>query len=191
MCGIVGLFLKDKSLEPKLGAMLSEMLVSLSDRGPDSAGIAIYGSGEKKTEQDHHPVGRSRAATSPVSARNSEKAIGAEGRGDRQVDPCRDRGADRQARSRARGRSSRLRPAVRVMGAGEVIEIFKEVGLPAEVVKRFGLTKMAGHARHRPHPHGDRERRHDASARIPSRPGPTSASCTTARCPTTTMCAAS
>ena len=38
MCGIVGLFLKDKSLEPKLGAMLSEMLVSLSDRGPDSAG---------------------------------------------------------------------------------------------------------------------------------------------------------
>ena len=43
MCGIVGLFLKDRSLEPKLGAMLSEMLVSLSDRGPDSAGIAIYG----------------------------------------------------------------------------------------------------------------------------------------------------
>ena len=43
MCGIVGLFLKDKSLEPQLGAMLSEMLVSLSDRGPDSAGIAIYG----------------------------------------------------------------------------------------------------------------------------------------------------
>ena len=30
MCGIVGLFLKDKSLEPQLGAMLSEMLVSLS-----------------------------------------------------------------------------------------------------------------------------------------------------------------
>ena len=42
MCGIVGLFLKDKSLEPKLGELLSEMLVSLSDRGPDSAGIAIY-----------------------------------------------------------------------------------------------------------------------------------------------------
>ena len=48
MCGIVGLFLKDKALEPKLGELLSEMLVSLSDRGPDSAGIAIYGSGEKK-----------------------------------------------------------------------------------------------------------------------------------------------
>ena len=43
MCGIVGLFLKDKTLEPKLGAMLSDMLVIMTDRGPDSAGIAIYG----------------------------------------------------------------------------------------------------------------------------------------------------
>ena len=42
MCGIVGLFLKDKSLEPKLGMMLTEMLITMSDRGPDSAGIAIY-----------------------------------------------------------------------------------------------------------------------------------------------------
>ena len=42
MCGIVGLFLKDKSLESDLGAMLTEMLVTMSDRGPDSAGIAVY-----------------------------------------------------------------------------------------------------------------------------------------------------
>ena len=34
MCGIVGLFLKDKSLEPDLGRMLTEMLVTMSDRGP-------------------------------------------------------------------------------------------------------------------------------------------------------------
>ena len=56
MCGIVGLFLKDRSLEPKLGAMLSEMLVSLSDRGPDSAGIAIYG--EEATAAARSPSSR-------------------------------------------------------------------------------------------------------------------------------------
>ncbi|TKB11008.1 MAG: glutamine amidotransferase, partial [Mesorhizobium sp.] len=50
MCGIVGLFLKDKSLEPQLGAMLSEMLISLSDRGPDSAGIAIYGASSNEAK---------------------------------------------------------------------------------------------------------------------------------------------
>ncbi|MCA0257445.1 MAG: glutamine amidotransferase, partial [Proteobacteria bacterium] len=46
MCGIVGLFLKDRSLEGRLGELLSEMLVTMTDRGPDSAGIAIYGSGD-------------------------------------------------------------------------------------------------------------------------------------------------
>jgi len=43
MCGIVGLFLKKAELEPKLGDMLTDMLITMSDRGPDSAGIAIYG----------------------------------------------------------------------------------------------------------------------------------------------------
>ena len=42
MCGIVGLFLKDPALEPRLGAMLTDMLITMTDRGPDSAGIAIY-----------------------------------------------------------------------------------------------------------------------------------------------------
>ena len=42
MCGIVGLFLKDNSLQPSLGRLLSEMLITMTDRGPDSAGIAIY-----------------------------------------------------------------------------------------------------------------------------------------------------
>jgi hypothetical protein len=41
MCGIVGLFLKDRALEPRLGAMLTEMLVTMTDRGPDSAGLAV------------------------------------------------------------------------------------------------------------------------------------------------------
>ncbi|PZU18574.1 MAG: glutamine amidotransferase, partial [Shinella sp.] len=32
MCGIVGLFLKDRSLEGRLGELLSDMLVTMTDR---------------------------------------------------------------------------------------------------------------------------------------------------------------
>jgi glutamate synthase domain-containing protein 1 len=42
MCGIAGLTLLDASLEPELGALLTGMLVALGERGPDSAGVAIY-----------------------------------------------------------------------------------------------------------------------------------------------------
>src|SRR5262252_9655102 len=42
MCGIVGLFCKASELEPRLGELLAAMLVQMSDRGPDSAGVAVY-----------------------------------------------------------------------------------------------------------------------------------------------------
>ena len=42
MCGIVGLFCKTAELEPRLGELLAAMLVQMSDRGPDSAGVAVY-----------------------------------------------------------------------------------------------------------------------------------------------------
>ena len=46
MCGIVGLFIKDPTLEPELGRLTAGMLATLSDRGPDSAGFAVYGQGK-------------------------------------------------------------------------------------------------------------------------------------------------
>src|SRR5450755_1468398 len=44
MCGIVGLFLKDETLAPRLGELLAGMLSTMCERGPDSAGFAVYGS---------------------------------------------------------------------------------------------------------------------------------------------------
>lgn len=142
MCGIVGLFLKDKSLEPKLGAMLSEMLVSLSDRGPDSAGIAIYGTGHKKkskiTIQSANPkddfagldkeVGKAIGAKAEMIVKSTHAVI------EVPTDKV----------EAARDAILAAHPSVRIMGVGEVIEIFKEVGLPADVVKRFDLTRMSG-----------------------------------------------
>ena len=42
MCGIVGLFTKTPKLQSRLGDYLSSMLIEMSDRGPDSAGVALY-----------------------------------------------------------------------------------------------------------------------------------------------------
>jgi len=44
MCGIVGLFSKSTVVEERLGEHLGAMLGQMSDRGPDSAGVAVYGS---------------------------------------------------------------------------------------------------------------------------------------------------
>lgn len=142
MCGIVGLFLKDKTLEPKLGAMLSEMLISLSDRGPDSAGIAIYGTATgneaKITVQSPKPerdfrgldVELAKAVGAPVSVAVKSTHAVIRATPDK-VDA-------------AREALQSLRPDIRIMGAGEAVEIYKEVGLPEAVVDRFDVRSMTG-----------------------------------------------
>ena len=142
MCGIVGLFLKDKALEPQLGAMLTDMLITMTDRGPDSAGIAIYSDGGKGlakiTVQSSDP-GRdfkdldgeiAQALGQPVTmlVKDTHAVIEL---------PL----AQMEA---ARTALAHLRPKVKVMSAGESIEIFKEVGLPKDVAARFEVAKMGG-----------------------------------------------
>ena len=61
MCGIVGLYAKNPELRPRLGELVSPMLVELGDRGPDSAGIAFYrrpaGRGGSKITVHHEDPG--------------------------------------------------------------------------------------------------------------------------------------
>src|SRR5258708_14704152 len=42
MCGIVGLLVTNHALRNQLGALMVPMLVGMTERGPDSAGLAVY-----------------------------------------------------------------------------------------------------------------------------------------------------
>jgi glutamate synthase domain-containing protein 1 len=142
MCGIVGLFLKDKSLEPKLGQLTAAMLATMCDRGPDSAGFAVYGAPKsgmaKITVQSPAPakdfeglaaaLSKDIGATAALQIKSTHAVITVP--------------ADKADAARAAIRKSH--PSVRIMGQGESIEIYKEVGLPSEVAKRFDLASMAG-----------------------------------------------
>lgn len=142
MCGIVGLFLKDKSLEPKLGDMLTDMLITMTDRGPDSAGIAIYGADAdgraKLTVQSDAPDeafdGLDGALAEALSADVSIRVIDTHAVLDLPA------GKEEEARSAL----AELRPGMRVMSAGDTIEIYKEVGLPEKVAERFDVRGMSG-----------------------------------------------
>jgi glutamate synthase domain-containing protein 1 len=142
MCGIVGLFLKDKSLEPKLGAMLTDMLITMTDRGPDSAGIAIYGS-----------AGTGLAKITVQSATPDKDFAGLDGAlhdalGQPVTVVIKSTHAVIEVPAgqieAARSALAQLRPNLKVMSVGDTLEIYKEVGLPKDVAARFGLAKMKG-----------------------------------------------
>jgi glutamate synthase domain-containing protein 1 len=142
MCGIVGLFLKDKSLEPQLGALLSSMLVTMTDRGPDSAGIAIYGDGNgdkaKITIQSANPK-KDFADLEAALMRALDSYLSIEVKSTHAVITL-----PKDRLDEGRAAIAELRPDVRIMSSGDAIEIYKETGLPKDVVSRFSVTSMAG-----------------------------------------------
>jgi amidophosphoribosyltransferase len=142
MCGIVGLFLKNKALQPDLGRHLVPMLIEMTDRGPDSAGVAVYRNGApagwvKVTlfhpDEDYPWAGLERDLAAH---------LGAEVRGVPRathyvlIADAADEAVRRWLRQH--------HPEVRIMSAGNSIEIYKEKGLPREVAERFKLAEISG-----------------------------------------------
>ncbi len=141
MCGIVGLFLKDQRLAPELGAMLSTMLCVMGDRGPDSAGFAVYGDGRtgrvKLTLR-----AADREALAPLRVEIAEALGVAAEAAPRETHLLLTITAADEARVRAWLAAER--PAVEVVGSGARMELYKEVGRPEAVVQRFALGAMTG-----------------------------------------------
>jgi methylamine---glutamate N-methyltransferase subunit A len=142
MCGIVGLFLKHDRAGHALGRLLGGMLGEMAERGPDSTGFAVYG--------DEAPEGAFKAtlycADPAIDWAGFERALVA-------AFPV--IGAPRIHGSHAvftvRAGESALRdwlaahhPAVRAFGFGARIEVFKDVGLPDDVARRYGLDGLHG-----------------------------------------------
>jgi glutamate synthase domain-containing protein 1 len=142
MCGIVGLFAKSSEIEERLGIHLAAMLVQMSSRGPDSAGVAVY--------RDPAPSGCSKLTLYSADPREDWGAL---------ADALRDTfGECDEPAVRAShavlvvgGEADEVdawvraeRRDVRVMSAGQVIEIYKETGLPDEFARSFGLEELSG-----------------------------------------------
>jgi len=142
MCGIVGLFLKDKTLEPQLGSLLTSMLVTMTDRGPDSAGIAIYGGDEhdctKLVIQSENPhIDFNELDTTLASILDGAVSMSVK---DTHAVLRIPKGSTQTVRTAL----TDINPNLRIMSRGDSIEIYKEVGLPKDVAARFDLPDLAG-----------------------------------------------
>ncbi|WP_249012344.1 glutamine amidotransferase family protein [Conexibacter sp. DBS9H8] len=145
MCGIAGLYLKTPALGDRLGAELSKMLTLLSDRGPDSAGVALY--------RDPAPPGHVKLSLQVIDGTSpgADWAAISDGLGEAVAGPVSFETCAGHAiffvpgdAATAQAWLSHHAPAVSVMGSGQVIEIYKGVGTPREALDRFGISGLAG-----------------------------------------------
>ncbi|MCF5029942.1 MULTISPECIES: class II glutamine amidotransferase [Pseudomonas syringae group] len=142
MCGIVGLYLKNPALESQLGKLFEPMLEAMTDRGPDSAGFAIYG--------DEVAQGWVKLTLQATNERYDFTALIAalQGRLNAPLDWFQNASAVvlkiHADEAPVRAALAELAPTVRIMSAGQSIEILKGMGLPREISERFGLASMKG-----------------------------------------------
>ncbi|RMQ44381.1 Glutamine amidotransferase, s-II protein [Pseudomonas cichorii] len=142
MCGIVGLYLKNPALESQLGKLFEPMLEAMTDRGPDSAGFAIYG--------DEVADGWLKLTLQATTEDYDFKALVAalEGKLGASLDWFQNASAIvlkiKAEEAPVRAALAELAPSVRIMSAGQSIEILKGMGLPREISRRFGLGSMKG-----------------------------------------------
>ncbi|MDH3296256.1 MAG: glutamine amidotransferase family protein [Acidimicrobiia bacterium] len=141
MCGIAGLFLKTEILGPELGRLTALMLHEMRERGPDSAGFAVYGDGRPGQSKitvlaEHTWPDWSRLAD------DLSQTIGTEVR----LRSIRDHavfttdGDGDQARQWFLDNHGELD----VLSHGELLEIYKAVGDPDLVAAHYNLAGRTG-----------------------------------------------
>ncbi|MCL8014931.1 glutamine amidotransferase [Streptomyces sp. AS02] len=132
MCGIVGLHLREPSLEPRLGALLSAMLGQVVERGPDSAGVAVYG------DPRLSPPGRAVVSLLGVTPAEAEAALpGA-------VAVAADATTVVHADGDLPTAVKAALPHATVIGSGTGMAVLKGTGNPIELAQSFGLAGVTG-----------------------------------------------
>ncbi|MEW1826059.1 glutamine amidotransferase [Streptomyces sp. NPDC088196] len=136
MCGIVGLHLREPSLEPRLGELLTAMLGQVVERGPDSAGVAVYG------DPRLSPPGRAVVSLLGVTAQEASTALPDTGVVD----------ADATTVVHAESPVAELLvaiatalPQATVIGSGEGFAVLKGTGNPVQLADSFGLAGVTGY----------------------------------------------
>ncbi|WP_417542018.1 class II glutamine amidotransferase [Methylophaga thalassica] len=141
MCGIVGLYLKNDKYQDRLGELFAPMLIAMTERGPDSAGFAVYGDevdqGVKLTLRNEDENYDWAALAKDIEAKlntkvdwfqNSKVAVFK---------------VDIDAET-VENFLMENHQDVLIMSSGKSIEILKEVGLPERIVNLFHLENMKG-----------------------------------------------
>jgi glutamate synthase domain-containing protein 1 len=146
MCGIVGLLVKRPELDSKLGQWLVPMMVGMSDRGPDSAGLAVYGAAlpegwfKLSLYSGAIPQGGAYDWHALVDALEAALSIDAKAviRHDHLVLSF--QGDPQSVKSWVKA----YEPRLHVLSTGRSIDLYKDVGTPAQVAERYDFDALTG-----------------------------------------------
>jgi amidophosphoribosyltransferase len=141
MCGIVGLLVRKPELRERLGKLMTPMLVGMTSRGPDSAGVAIFGDPVSGSHKLSLFWGSGEADWKRLS-----QEMAAEFDGKHRFNEC---GQHAVLTTPANPEEVKAwladaAPEIYVLSMGRSIDLYKDIGAPAQIVQRYALDKVQG-----------------------------------------------
>jgi glutamate synthase domain-containing protein 1 len=145
VCGVVGLLLRDPSLQPRLGELLVPMIEALDERGPDSSGIAVYGD---PTVEGPPTLRLSLGADEAVdwlALGCSLLEVAASGAEMQRFGAGLVLDLPEASLTGVQERLAKEWPQVRVLGTGWNLRVLKDTGRPTDTCARYGIASWDGY----------------------------------------------
>lgn len=141
MCGIVGLLIRNPELRPRLGELMLPILVGMSSRGPEAAGLAVFNAESGARTQASLFSDAPGYAYAPVVERHHQKF------GERPGIVVHGQHALLRSSQPADALRAWLRaefPELHLLALGHAIALYKDIGTPAQIAQRYGFERLAG-----------------------------------------------
>jgi glutamate synthase domain-containing protein 1 len=146
MCGVVGLLLRDRSLQPQLGRMLVPMIEALDERGPDSSGIAVYS--DDRGGLDHRKVRMSLGSDEMVDWEQVREHLIADYGSNVALESF-GAGLVLHLPDELEGEIERFVsatwPDIRVLATGWKVRVLKDTGRPSQTCRHYGVAQWEGY----------------------------------------------
>lgn len=142
MCGIVGLLIKNPAMREQLGALMTPMLVEMGARGPESAGLAVYTTALPADQRKYSVYAPEwDYAWAPFEAEfirrfGTQAQIAV--KGNHAILTC------DEPVERVKSWVSERFPQLHVLAAGRAMDIYKDIGHPADISRRYRFDQLAG-----------------------------------------------
>lgn len=142
MCGIVGLLVKNQKMRDSIGELMLPMLIGMTERGPDSAGMAIFGA-------PVHADARKFSLYAGVDDFNwaklghdFEQHLGSKAN----IEPKSNHAVltTTMAPETVKIWLKEDYPQLHLLSVGQLMDIYKDIGTPTQVAERYAFEKFSG-----------------------------------------------
>src|SRR6187551_3505853 len=142
MCGIIGLLMKSKGDQPSLGRLMTPMFACMAERGPDSAGLAVFEPPVAAGQRRFNLFIPDRGFDWPGLLNRFKQQTGAQG----EITAQENHAVLVSAIEPAALKSwlAKNEPSLHLLSVGRHIDVYKDEGHPDDIARRYRFAELAG-----------------------------------------------